>query len=230
MSGEIEAADKAALPSITPVITYPDFVPAHKTSRSIQKGLDLVQGIASTAIIAWSSARFLLQPMLQARDQARHEQYIRVQTHLETLNRKLSANLGLPYRPEISNLDSDTKAYFTQSIATQTTELPPSTSSVAAPAPLQQQTEAVAKVCDALQTLTCTAHEETALEDELLQFNTYLDSLMLVPGSTHRNQQRLWKQHDMHDAAHTLRQEIFAIKGVLLNARTFPGSRMAQVT
>jgi hypothetical protein len=224
----------AASREMAPIITYPEFLlhirkpPPLITTRHVLASLYLAVGTGATV---YGTSKFLINPMIDALNSARHSLLQTASTNVRLMNEKLEHSVSevpavlthekvtFPNR-RMSADDLDPAELFQRSIATQTNLEPPAAVRDT-PAETEENT-GLHVLHDQLGGLL--ASEATLLESsnsvksKLNEFQHYLDNLAygsyLMPNSHPKSSKE--------DEILSIKAEIRGFKGVLLSARSFP--------
>ena len=228
-------------PQPPPIITYPEFLvhsrkpPPVVTAQNLLTAAYLVSGAAATV---FCTGKYLVEPMRESLDFARHALLEVANGHVRTLNDKLEQNVSrVP--PEASELSQETSSdeatrYFSRTKGTQTS---PRLSRSNSPLPSQQkpldQGELtpdsspikLERVRHALADLQEGADQDRALQTSLEDLHSYLNKLphSSNPTSASHASSGL-KQSTDGDLVSKLRGDVKGLKGILLNARNFPAA------
>lgn len=227
---------------IAPIITYPEFLlhiqkpPPLFTTQRILKSLYASFGAGATV---YGMSKFIVSPMIEALDSARHSLLESTSTNLDLMNEKLEQAVSeipaefkndgnkFPSRRG-SATDLDPAELFHRSIATQTS---PGTSPLNSP----KTSHTAGDTSSRTDQNTCLhiLHDQLggllvsdatpddsskSVQSRLNQFQHYLDSLaygnFVVPNSHLKPSQA--------DEISKMKAEIRGFKGALLSARSFP--------
>ena len=222
-----------------PIITYPEFLvhsqkpPPLITARRLLTSLYVVSGTAATV---YGTGKYIVNPMIESLNSARHSFFDTASTNLETLNEKLEAavsnipeqNLasGDQVDMDMESVDSDPAHFFSRSTATQTSPgLSRATSPVSSEhlAPTSMATAhdtTLSTIRNLLSDLRPTDNAKPSpVKKSVDDLRTYLDGLA-YGNAIHP----LWKPVDRGkmDEVAKVKAEIRNVKGVLLSARNFP--------
>lgn len=227
---------------IPPIITYPEFLlhiqrpPPLITAKRLLTGLYTASGVA---VIAYGASEFLINPMVESLNLARHSLFETASTNIGTLNEKLGKLVTVDHdavkafkkdfhqETDDSSSDVDPADLFHRHTATQTTPgLSPNETfldlkALNTESPLSAQQYR-------LQTL------QTQLSELLVSNEKESDSSIVVRSRTNDLVYYLNKLRydnvittnaqfgEPGDAISKVKAEIRSVKGVLLSARSFP--------
>ncbi|MCJ1384621.1 hypothetical protein MMC17_007739 [Xylographa soralifera] len=238
-----------------PIITYPEFlVHSHRPPPLITRSRVLsavyISSVAAAAV--YGTSKYLLNPMLDSLNVARHSFFETTSTSLETLNQKLesvvstiptSANkpkhgeFGVGIDHDIDDLESDASdptEMFHRDTGTQTSPPVSRSNSTASltdsdPSSIAPLSAQVAELKTLNTSLSSVLSSSTSVvdEDEATLFGTrdlreYLLEITYgrQSGSFHGD----GKKPSTDDEIGRVRAEIRGVKGVLLSAKSFPGT------
>lgn len=236
---------------IPPIITYPEFLlrtrkpPPLVTVGNLLTSLYIISGVTATA---YGTSNFIVKPMIESLDEARHSLFNTANANLKTLVEKLeqvvssipsSTNLSKSLLRDDDDDDDDTSnseptEWFQRSAATQTCPtLSRSTSSIA---PEEATSESlIQKQQLRLQMLHVSLSD--VLHDHKYRLDTsskvskqYVENLQdyladMACGTTFTPAELLVGG----DPVSRMKAEIRSVKGVLLSARNFPWSRLTGI-
>ena len=238
-----KAEPTSSLPA--PVITYPDFLyrtqrpPPPLNVRNLLSAAYVVTGAAATLVC---TTKYLVEPMRESLDFARHAFLDNTKGNIKVLNGKLEQNVSLvPTKagdgiehnePDQDASEDDAARYFSRTRATQTSPRSSRSTSPRPPNLMAHEGDAQASTTLNLERLqhTLQSIEEDADGSRILQTNlgdlrTYLNKLPHFSNPTLAGHApSSWKESANDDVASKLRGEVKGLKGVLLNARNFPSA------
>lgn len=231
-----------------PIITYPEFLttptqpPPIITAQRLLTTLYLFGGLSA---LLYGTTNYLVTPMLASLNSSRHTLAETAQANLDKLVAKLEPMVSEtpetpskePYRdyPE-SDSDSDPTEMFHRDIGVQTS-LPntPLHSRPTSPSPpttaLEEQKSRLNVLHSHIEDLVSdSTSEEGAMENSstaIQSLKEYLETLAYVaPTYNYSNTfgSSAAKKDDENDEIANLKAQIRGVKGVLLSARSFPGT------
>lgn len=228
-----------------PVITYPDFLyhtqrPSPPLNvRNLLSAAYMVTGAAATLVC---TTKYLVEPMRESLDFARHAFLDNTKENIKNLNGKLEQNVslvptkagdGVEYgEPDQDMSEDDAARYFSKTRATQTSPRVSRSSSPRPPNLIAQEGDTQAsttfnleRLQNTLQSIEEDADGSRSLQTNLEDLRTYLSKLPHFSNPTlagHASSS--WKESANDDVASKLRGEVKSLKGVLLNARNFPSA------
>lgn len=225
----------AASREMAPIITYPEFLlhmrkpPPLITTQRTLTSLYVALGVGATV---YGTSKFLISPMIDALNSARHALFQAASANLRVLNDKLEHSVSavpaaithedvlFPNR-RMSADDLNPAELFHRSIATQTNlETPPAVCDTPAKSDdhafLQRLHEELGHLLASEATLLDSSN---SLKGQLTEFQHYLDKVaygsLLMPNSHHLKSAK-------EDEISKIKAEIRGFKGALLSARSFP--------
>ncbi|KAL8792350.1 MAG: hypothetical protein Q9195_005053 [Heterodermia aff. obscurata] len=230
-----------------PIITYPEFLlhsqkpPPLITATRLLTTFYAISGVAA---LAYSTGKFVVEPMIESLTSARHSFAERALGNLQTLNEKLEEVVSVSpcvpkSTPDSSAEDHDDVAaseFFHRSTATQTSphlsrsNSSSSTSSLQQPSIIENQATRLERVREDLRDLI-KHHEgnqprdvgsQRNMKEELDDLQIFLSRLTYVGAYTDKSSQK------NEDSIAKLKGEIRQTKGVLLSSRNFPSSTAAR--
>ncbi|MCJ1397798.1 hypothetical protein MMC11_000994 [Xylographa trunciseda] len=239
-----------------PIITYPEFLvqshrPAPLITRSTLLSAAYMSSVAAATV--YGSSKYLLNPMLDSLNAARHSLFETTSVGLETLNQKLEtivstipSSASKPKHGELelgSDLDddddlesdvSDPTELFHRDTGTQTS-LPVSYNSSSmslqysdpsSTAPLSTQTAGLKTLTTNLSSILSSSTSVVDEDDVTLfgigSLREYLLEITYGRGSISSRGDA--KKQNVDDEISRVRAEIRGVKGVLLSAKSFPGT------
>ncbi|KAI4209025.1 MAG: hypothetical protein LQ351_007998 [Letrouitia transgressa] len=246
---------KSSPEDTVPIITYPEFLlhtqkppPLITTSRL----LSAFYILASTSATLYGTNEYLVTPMLDSLSASRHSLFSTALENLSTLNSKLSTIVSLPSTlssaQDRANAEPDMNAsplspstssnddicpIFSRTIGTQTSPQPPSSPSHPATPPLPEISAIVSQesklkmLHTTLSSLLSPKQDDTLdvrPSEKIRELRSYLDGLV-YPGLGLGSGFGSGVIVKGDDAVGRVRAEVRGVKGVLLNARNFPGVR-----
>jgi len=238
--------EPADLPSdgIPPIITYPEFLLHSQKPPPLITGPRLLTAayVASgAAALMYGTSKYIVEPMIQSLNSARHDLFETAAENVNSLNEKLEDAISIV--PDGQKLtpdsgqdveDLEASSFFLRSAGTQTSpHLSRSNSSSSAPS--EKQPTVTEKNHNQLQNLQGNLkillnpsnnennglRPEKQIKTKLDGFQRYLDGLVhgtaeTIPGFSGSN--------DKEDGITKVKAEIRQTKGVLLSSRNFPSS------
>ena len=235
------------IPDVPPIITYPEFLlhsqkpPPLITARRLLNTVYLVSG---TAAAIYGTSQYLVSPMLESLDSARHSLFKTTSSNLNTMQKKLEGVVstvppsianklsnGVADGDDESSITSDPAELFHRDTGTQTS-LPPSPSSPSSSASmlsppvmtLSSQGQKLQNLQSHLSNFLSSGVElqtsDKTIQDELYEFRRYLEGVSF--GRIHNHKEAIGKMGEKDDEIAKVKAEIRAVKGVLLSSKTFP--------
>jgi Pex14 N-terminal domain len=186
---------------VPPIITYPEFLLKPQKPPplvTVDRLTTAAYALAGLSALTYGASKYLVQPMLEALVDARHDLSITAQDSLSKLNSKLESSVShVPYIPPLNNtnqstypdpdtesIDSDPTELFHRDIATQTSPARSRSSSHSTTNPLQTptdlQTTRLASLHSSLRSLlfsTTTHFSQDHLSKSLTELQTVIDKL-----------------------------------------------------
>ena len=219
------------------------------TTRRLLNTLYLASGAAAAL---YGTSKYIVSPMVESLTEARHSLFGTASSNLKTLNEKLEKVVSIiPDSPtyvytdkdriedmsETSSIISDPTELFHRDIATQTSlpQSPSATASFSLPEP--NAVSAITSQTSRLQTLHSNLLEflasantlidsDEGVKDNISDLESYLDKLA-YGSSTYVNGYVGFggnSSRDKDDEIAKFKADIRSVKGVLLNARSFPAT------
>ena len=234
-------------PNAPPIITYPEFLlhsqkpPPLITARRLLNTVYLVSG---TAAAIYGTSQYLVSPMLESLNSARHSLFETTSSNLDTMQQKLERvvsavppsvtnqlNGGVTDGDDESSITSDPAELFHRDTGTQTSipsspSSPSSSVSMLSPpmTTLSSQSQKLQNLQSHLSNFLSSSVEletsDKAVQDELYDFRRYLEGVSF--GRTHDHKEAIGKMGEKDDEIAKVKAEIRGVKGVLLSSKTFP--------
>lgn len=247
LSTSTQALQEPANPSsdsIPPIITYPEFLLHSQKPPPLITGPRLLAAAYVTsgaAALIYGTSKYIVEPMIQSLNSARHDLFETAVDKINTLNGKLEHAISVI--PDDQRLtpdsgedaeDLDASSFFNRSAGTQTSpHLSRSNSSSSTPSEkyisvIDQQIDRLQNLQGNLKSLLSPSDTDTiglrpdrAMKTELDGFQRYLNGLVhgtaeTVPGFPGSKAKE--------DGISKVKAEIRQTKGVLLSSRNFPSS------
>ena len=234
-----ERAPASPAKIVPPIITYPEFL-LHSQKPppliTVHRLLTTFYIASGAAAMAYGTSKYIVEPMIESLNSARHSLADTASNNISTLNSKLESAVSktpdVLVDPrenddsDIESIDSDPSHFFTRSAATQTSpRRSRSTSTVSSEAPtsissIQSHENGILRINHRLAELQSTV-TASPVQDSINELRKVLDNLpntdfLQKPGKP-------WEKPKSDEYAN-LKAEIRSVKGVLLSARNFPSS------
>ena len=205
-----------------------------------QRLLTTFYALSGAAALTYGTSRYIIAPMVETLNSARHSLALTAQGNLRNLNDKLEAVVSVLPDASQSTQDSsvddpddlDASVFFHRSAGTQTSprvsrsNSTSSTSSVHGASLVDSQATKLQQIHEELQGLLRPSYgdhpQKGNMEEELNNLQTYLSHLTYGGVHKHENGQK------KEDGLAKLKGEIRQTKGVLLSSRNFPSSVAAR--
>ncbi|KAI0137154.1 peroxisomal membrane anchor domain-containing protein, variant 1 [Xylariales sp. AK1849] len=236
-SSPVKASSSSDTP---PIITYPEFLtrPQRPPPLLTPRRLLNILTIAGTGwTLLYGVARFVVSPMVQARDEARSDYYRHVNTKLSTLVEKLEGMVsvvpyknGKPLKSELHSADDssydDPTELFHRDIGTQTSqETTPALASKPEEKAFDKQMRQLIHMSSMLREYsekTTRRTEKIAdIRSEIREFNDELDKMAHPPMPEYSG---IGSSPEPEDEFTKVKKEIRSVKGMLLSAKMFPAA------
>ncbi|WPH01020.1 Hypothetical protein R9X50_00385400 [Acrodontium crateriforme] len=234
-----------------PIITYPEFlVEAHTTPPLITPsrllGASYIAGALAT--LTYAANKCIVQPMVDALSNARHDFASHSQSKLDDFNERLAKIVSKVPEPvheahdglsEIDSITSDPAELYHRDMGTQTSPLPSRRTSTPSILNDMSNEDAVSRhikdvvaikdrLTELLDGVEHSRDSDAEQSDQLNKLRLYLDTLLYSSQGiniwTNSEDLTSMKQNSPGDAIEDLKKEIRNVKGVLLSASRFPGT------
>lgn len=240
-----QEADSLPSRDIPPIITYPEFlIHSQKPPPLItaQRLLTATYVVSGAAALTYGTSKYIVDPMIESLNSARHSFFETAAENLDTLNEKLEGVVSkVPDKHELMR-DSDdddqeleASSFFNRSAGTQTSPDLSNASSPSLEDPAQnppsaaeKQTTQLHDLEEELKDLLNPAHMDSEglepsklVKKKLDDFQRYLDGLRY--GSS-ENIFSFAGNKGMEDGIARVKAEIRQTKGALLSSKNFPAS------
>ena len=233
----MEISKAATADSGPPVITYPEFLlhsqkpPPLITAQRLLTGAYILSGAAAAV---FGTSKYLVEPMLESLNSARHSLHESASINVVALNEKLEGVVSQSpsvLKPDTDKEgldadieDSDAARFFTRTVATQTSPQrsrsasASSRGSTAAPSVSLTQSSKISHLQNSLETIKPAGTSDQPIKDSLNALRICLDKLQF---STNPDFMK-YANTSTDDPVAKIKAEIRGVKGLLLNARNFP--------
>lgn len=229
---------------VAPIITYPEFLLHSQKPPPLITGPRLLTAAYVTsgaAALIYGTSKYIVEPMIQSLNSARHDLFEVAVGNINTLNGKLEDAVSIlpddqkltpDSRQEIEELEAS--SFFNRSAGTQTSpQFSRSNSSLSAPS--EKHPSAIGQQDDRLQNLHVNLKSlldtpntdvvglrpDEQMKTEIDDFQRYLNGLLHGNAETHPG---FPGSKTKEDGVAKVKAEIRQTKGVLLSSRNFPSS------
>ncbi|KAI9856796.1 MAG: hypothetical protein M1824_005267 [Vezdaea acicularis] len=238
-----------------PIITYPEFLmqPPASPLLTAQRVLQTVYLASSAALTLYGANKYVMEPLIEKMNEARHSLALTAVDNLTKLNTKLVSTVtevpktgnsfGIEYHGKedavsTTSIESDPTELFHVDVGTQTSDVHSQASSVCSDpldglATLNAQESKLKELHQQLSDLLDENNDrfgDEIVESTVQQLTKYLDNLYYTSPYYSKNSKQDGitasgnsRTNEVDEIAR-VKAEIISIKGVLLSARNFPAS------